>query len=89
MKNQIKKMIFFSSTPTIFIIIFGYALVIAVFAIPIKIPVIEYFSYIVSAYSLILTIANFPRFKAFIKLKKENFLQKPSRSELTLSIVCC
>ena len=75
MREQIKKLIFFSPALTIFIIIFGYALVIAVFAIPIKFAPIEYFSYIASAYSLILTIANLPRFKAFIKLKKEKFLQ--------------
>lgn len=75
MKKFIKKFIFFYPAPTVFIIIFGYALVIAVFAIPIKFEFIEYFSYILSAYSLILTIANLPRFNAFIKLKKEKFMQ--------------
>lgn len=75
MKNKIKNLIFFSPPLTFFIIIFGYSLVIAVFSIPIKFAPAEYFSYIASAYSLILTIANFPRFLKFLKAKKQKFLQ--------------
>ncbi len=75
MKRRFKNLIFFSPRLTIFLTALGFALVIAVFVVPIKFAPIEYFSYIASAYSLTLTIANFPRLLRFLKAKKQMLLQ--------------
>ena len=66
-KRVLKRIFFLPPLPTVAFAIFGYGLVITVFAVPIDHPAVEYASYLCSAYALIITITGFPHFRTFIR----------------------
>ncbi len=82
-KFILKKIFFLPPLPTVLLSVFGYAFVLSVAAFDIKIPIIQYMSYISSAYALIITITGFPYFINFIKSVKqyinEHYLMKKIR----------
>lgn len=67
-------MLFPPALPAVILAVTGYLFVLAVAVFNIKIPAIEYLSYICSAYALTITITNFPRIIAFFKLKKSQLI---------------
>ena len=54
-KKLLKKLFFLPPLPTVFAALFGYGLVIAVFALDIQNPIFQYASYLASTYALIVT----------------------------------
>ncbi len=66
-KQILKKILFLPPLPTVLLALFGYGFVLAVSVFGIDIPVLQYLSYICSAYALIITITGFPHFIAFTK----------------------
>ena len=69
-KQILKKIFFLPPFLTVLLAMFGYGFVLAVAVFEIAIPVLQYLSYICSAYALIITITGFPHFIAFTKSVK-------------------
>ncbi len=69
-KKILRKMLFPPALPAIILAVTGYLFVLAVAVFNIKIPALEYLSYIFSAYALTITITNFPRIISFFKLTR-------------------
>ncbi|MDE7361778.1 MAG: hypothetical protein K2N38_07580 [Oscillospiraceae bacterium] len=69
-KRILRKIFFLPPLPTVIIALLGYGLVIAVAALGIEIPALQYISYVASAYALTITITAFPRFKRFVRSTK-------------------
>ena len=69
-KQILKKIFFLPPFLTVILALFGYGFVLAVAVFKITIPVLQYLSYICSAYALIITITCFPHFIAYIKSAK-------------------
>lgn len=78
----LKKIFFLPPIPTIFLALFGYGFVIAVFAFDIAIPELQYLSYVCSAYALIITITGFPHFLAFTKSVRQYINGHPLMKKL-------
>ncbi len=76
-KHILKKIFFPPAIATIFLALFGYGFVLAVAVFDIENPVLQYLSYICSAYALIITITGFPHFIAFTKSMKQYFHEHP------------
>ena len=83
-KQILKKIFFLPPFLTVLLALFGYGFVLAVAVFEIANPVLQYLSYICSAYALIITITGFPHFIAFTKSVKryinEHSLMKKLRS---------
>ena len=69
-KQILKKIFFLPPLLTVLLALFGYGFVLAVAVFEIAIPILQYLSYICSAYALIITITGFPHFIAFTKSVK-------------------
>lgn len=69
-KQILKKIFFLPPFPTVLLALFGYGFVLAVAIFEIAIPILQYLSYICSAYALIITITGFPYVIAFSKSVK-------------------
>ena len=69
-KQTLKKIFFLPPLPTVLIAVFGYAFVLAVAIFEVANPILQYLSYICSAYALIITITGFPYAIAFTKSVK-------------------
>ena len=70
-KKMLLKIFFLPPIPTLLAAVFGFGFVIAVAAFKIKIPALQYLSYISSAYALTVSVTAFPRFIRFTgSLKK-------------------
>lgn len=69
-KQILKKIFFLPPFLTVLLALSGYGFVLAVAVFKITIPVLQYLSYICSAYALIITITCFPHFIAFTKSVK-------------------
>lgn len=76
-KQILKKILFPPPVLTVFLALLGYGFVIAVAAFDVDIPMLQYLSYICSAYALIITITGLPRFTAFIGEMKRRFNEHP------------
>lgn len=72
-KEIIYKILFPPPLPTLIAAVVGFGLVIAVAALNIEIPAVQYISYIASAYALTVTVTAFPRLRAFFK-KAKNYI---------------
>ena len=81
-KRILKRIFFLPSLPTVILAIFGYAFVLLVAAFHVEIPVIQYLSYVSSAYALIITITGFPHFMAFIRAVKQYINEHPLMKKL-------
>lgn len=66
-KQILKKIFFLPPFLTVLLALFGYGFVLTVAVFEITIPVLQYLSYICSAYALIITITGFTHFIAFTK----------------------
>lgn len=66
-KQVLKKIFFLPPFLTVLLALFGYGFVLAVAVFEIAVPVLQYLSYICSAYALVITITGFPHFIAFTK----------------------
>lgn len=71
----LKKIFFLSPLRTVLVVVPGYAFVILAEALSIRIPAIQYLSYVCAAYSFIITITGFPHFMNFVKSVKQ-FINK-------------
>ena len=60
LKQILKRIFFLPPLPTVLIAVFGYAFVLAVAIFEVANPILQYLSYICSAYALIITITGFP-----------------------------
>lgn len=67
----LKKIFFLPPLITVLLALLGYGFVLAVAVFEISIPVLQYLSYVCSAYALIITITGFPHFIAFTKSVKQ------------------
>lgn len=74
-KRILRKIFFLPPLPTVIVAVLGYASVILVAALHVKIPALQYISYVASAYALIITITGFPYFIKFGKSVK-HFVHK-------------
>ena len=70
LKQILKRIFFLPPLPTVLLALFGYGFVLAVAIFEIAIPILQYLSYICSAYALIITITGFPYVIAFSKSVK-------------------
>lgn len=76
-KRIFKRIFFLPPLPTVMIAFPGYVFVILVFAWEINVSVIQYLSYLCSAYALIITITGYSHFSAFIKAVKRYIYEHP------------
>lgn len=81
-KKILKRIFFLPPYQTVLIALFGYAFVIVVSAFHIEIPVIQYLSYVCSAYALTITITGFPHFMAFVQAIKRYINEHPLMKKL-------
>ena len=72
-----KKLFFPPPLLTVFLALFGYGFVITVAVFSIESPILQYLSYLCSAYALIITITKFPSFIAFVKSAKQSIHKHP------------
>ncbi|MDE6419701.1 MAG: hypothetical protein K2K87_04135 [Lachnospiraceae bacterium] len=70
LKQILKRIFFLPPLPTVLIAVFGYGFVLAVAVFAVANPILQYLSYICSAYALIITITGFPYAIAFTKSVK-------------------
>ncbi len=76
-KEILYKIFFLPPLPTVIAAVIGFGLVIATAALNIEIPIVQYISYIASAYALTVTITAFPRFISFTKKVKNDINDHP------------
>lgn len=71
-KELLKKIFFLPPLPTVIIAVFGFGFgfVLAVAVFKIENPALQYFSYISSAYALVITITGAPHYIAFARAAK-------------------
>lgn len=76
-KHILKKIFFPPAIATIFLALFGYGFVLAVAVFDIEDPVLQYLSYLCSAYALVITITKLPSFITFVKSAKQSIHEHP------------
>ena len=81
-KQILKRIFFLPPLPTVLLALFGYAFVLLVAAFHVKIPAIQYLSYVSSSYALIITITGFPHFTAFIRAVRQYINEHPLMKKL-------
>lgn len=74
-KSILRKLFFLPPLPTVITAVFGFAFVSVIAALGIEIPALQYLSYLVSAYALIITITGFPHFIKFGRSLKQKIIK--------------
>ena len=81
-KRMLKRIFFLPPLPTTLLALFGYTFVILVAAFHVEIPVIQYLSYVSSAYALIITITGFSHLVAFARAVRQYINEHPLMKKL-------
>ncbi len=76
-KRILKKIFCLPPLPTVLAALFGYGFVIAVFAFDIQIPILQYASYLASAYALIITCTGFDYINPAIGIVRKFVCDQP------------
>ncbi len=82
LRAALKKLFCLPPLPTVLFAVFGYGAVLAVAVFRVQDPVLQYISYIASAYALIITITGFPRFLAFARAVRRRAREHPLAQRL-------